>query len=116
MRMGPPEGTDRSPCNTSFRATSTPACARPRRPQCHLAVVPLRRSWRRRGRVRLSRRSAPQAARSVADERVHEGSRVERREVVRALAEADELDRYAQLALYGDHDAALRRAVELGEH
>ena len=34
----------------------------------------------------------------------------------RALAEADELHRHAELALHRDDDAALGRAVELGEH
>ena len=42
--------------------------------------------------------------------------RLERRQVVGALAEADQLDRHAELALYGDHDAALGGAVELGQH
>src|SRR5512146_3475038 len=44
---------------------------------------------------------------SGAEYRVHERRRVERREVVWALAEADELHRDADLALHGDHDAAL---------
>jgi hypothetical protein len=45
-----------------------------------------------------------------------EGLRVEGCQVVRALSEADQLDRHAELALDGDDDAALGGAVELGEH
>src|SRR3954471_7707853 len=50
------------------------------------------------------------------DDGVDEGLGVEGSEVVRTLAEADELDRHAELALDGDDDAALGRAVELGQH
>ena len=53
---------------------------------------------------------------SAAEDGVHERRRVERRQVVRALAEPDQLHRDAELALHGDHDAALGGAVELGEH
>ena len=52
----------------------------------------------------------------AAEDRVHERVRVERRQVVGALTEADQLHRYAQLALHRDHDAALGRAVQLGQH
>ena len=41
---------------------------------------------------------------------------VEGDEVADGLAEADELDRDAELGLDGEDDAALGRAVELGEH
>src|SRR5690349_21354623 len=52
----------------------------------------------------------------LADQSVHERGRVERREVVGALAEPDQLHRNSELLLYGDDDAALGRAVQLGEH
>ena len=41
---------------------------------------------------------------------------VERDEVADRLADADELDGEAELGLDGEHDAALGRAVELGQH
>src|SRR5690349_13183752 len=53
---------------------------------------------------------------SVAEDRVDEGFRLERREVVRTLTEADQLDGDAELALHGHDDAALGGAVELGQH
>src|SRR5690606_12636733 len=37
-------------------------------------------------------------------------------EILRLLADADEADRQLQLACDGDHDAATRGAVELGQH
>src|SRR5690606_27820138 len=52
----------------------------------------------------------------VAEDRVDEALRVEGRQVVGALAEADQLDRDAELALDLDDDAALGGAVQLGEH
>src|SRR6476620_1273535 len=52
----------------------------------------------------------------VAEQRVDEDLGVEGRQVVGALAQADQLHRHAQLALDRDHDAALGRPVELGEH
>src|ERR1700756_1507062 len=55
-------------------------------------------------------------ARFVAEDRVDECLGLERREIVRALAQTNELDRHAELALYGDDDAALRRTVELRQH
>ena len=63
----------------------------------------------------VARRAAesPEPAQSSG---VDERRRVERRHVVRALAETDELDRYAELALHLHHDAALGGPVELGEH
>src|SRR6266496_935561 len=51
-----------------------------------------------------------------AEDGVHEGTGVERGQVVRPLAEADELDRNAQLTLHRDDDPALGRAVQLGQH
>src|ERR1700729_4208252 len=44
---------------------------------------------------------------SAAEDRVYERLGVERRQVVGPLAEADQLDGDAELALHGDHDAAL---------
>src|SRR5271166_3175103 len=51
-----------------------------------------------------------------AEDGVHEGARIEWRQVVRPLAEADQLDGNAQLTLYGDDDPALGRPVQLGQH
>ena len=42
--------------------------------------------------------------------------RLERNEIADRLAEADELDRDGELGLDGEDDAALGRAVELGQH
>src|SRR5215472_13864580 len=52
----------------------------------------------------------------LSEQSIDERSRVERRQVVWPFAQADELDRNAELALHRDHDAALGRAVELGQH
>lgn len=52
----------------------------------------------------------------LVQQRVHECFRVERRQVVRAFTQADELDGNAELLLDSDHDAALCGAVELGQH
>src|SRR5262245_15889216 len=46
---------------------------------------------------------------------VNELLRIEGCQVVGSLAEPDELDRYAELPLDRDHDAALRRTVQLGQ-
>src|SRR4051794_26109245 len=54
--------------------------------------------------------------RRVAEQRVDERVRLERREVVRALTETDELDRDTELALHGDDDAALGGTVQLRQH
>src|SRR5690348_8548399 len=70
---------------------------------CCVTSTVLRRSYRPRLRV-------------AANERLDELSGIERRKVIRPLPQADELDRYAQFALNGDDDAALRRPVELGKH
>ena len=43
------------------------------------------------------------------EDAVDEAFRIERGEVVRAFAEADELDGHAKLLLHGDDDAALDR-------
>ena len=67
-------------------------------------------------RPRLSGSLGEPSAVGLAEQRVHERLRVEGRQVVGAFSEPDELDRHAQLALYGDHDAALGGAVELGQH
>src|SRR5215472_3662554 len=56
------------------------------------------------------------AHRSAADDGVDERVRLERRQVVGTLAEADQLHRHAELALHRDDDPALGRPVELGEH
>src|SRR5438876_9762048 len=55
-------------------------------------------------------------AAALTQDRVDEGVGVEGGQIVRALAEADELDRNAQLTLDRDDDAALGRAVQLGQH
>src|SRR6202021_1253117 len=75
------------------------------------------------GRRRVLRRRRPagqapsgRSGSGSAEDGVHERGRVEWRQVIRALAEADQLDRHAELALHGDDDAALGGAVELGEH
>src|SRR5215218_4570935 len=51
-----------------------------------------------------------------ADELLREDVRGEAREVADGLALADELDGQAGLLLYSEHEAALRRSVELREH
>jgi len=50
------------------------------------------------------------------EQRVDELPRYERREVADRLAEADELHGDAELGFDGEHDAALGRAIQLGEH
>src|SRR5664279_5243665 len=50
---------------------------------------------------------------SVAEQGVHECLGLERRQVVRTLAESDELDRNVQCPLHGDDDAALGGSVQL---
>src|SRR3954470_19556131 len=52
----------------------------------------------------------------LSEQRVDEGLRLERRQVVRAFAEAHQLHRHSELALHRDDDATLRGAVELGQH
>ena len=52
----------------------------------------------------------------LVQQRVHECFGVERCQVVRAFAQADELDGNAELLLNSDHDTALRSAVELSQH
>src|SRR5579871_3288185 len=52
----------------------------------------------------------------VAEDRVDERLRVERRQVVRTLTEADELYGNFKLALHRDHDAALGGSVQLRQH
>src|SRR5450759_5954661 len=58
--------------------------------------------------VRLDGRRSAQA-------RVDECGRLERRQVVGTLAEADQLDGHAQLPLHRDDDPALGGPVELGQ-
>jgi MFS family permease len=53
------------------------------------------------------------ADRTASEQGVDELGGVERHEVADRLADADELDGYAQLGLDGEHDAALGRAVQL---
>src|SRR5664279_2223965 len=50
------------------------------------------------------------------DQCLDEGGGLERRQVVGALAQADQLDRHTEFALHSDDDAALRGAVEFGQH
>ena len=47
---------------------------------------------------------------TLAEDGVDEGGRVERGQVVGPLAEADQLDRNAQLALHGEYISAQMRA------
>src|SRR6266849_6147702 len=54
--------------------------------------------------------------RLLPEQGVHEGLRVEDLEVVDLLADPDQLDRYPQLLVDPDRDAALGGAVELGQH
>src|SRR6266568_4085814 len=49
----------------------------------------------------------------LSEHGVDKRQRLERRQVVRALAQPDQLDRHAELPLHGDHDAALGGAVQL---
>src|SRR5262249_53365673 len=52
----------------------------------------------------------------LTDDGINERGRVKRGQIVRPFAQADQLDRHAELALDGDDDAALGRPVELGQH
>src|ERR1044072_9412575 len=52
----------------------------------------------------------------LCQEGIHEGFRLEWGKVIRPFPEADQLHRDAQLTLHLEHDPALGRAVELGEH
>ena len=58
----------------------------------------------------------PRDYRGLVEEGVDIGLRVEGHQVVDLFAGADEADRQIQFARDGDDDAALRGAVELGEH
>src|SRR3954447_16013184 len=96
-------------------AATRPVSRMPRTARAAAAVV------RKRNNGRITTRTPgedrpPRLADGLAEQRVHEGLGLERSEVVGPLAEPDELDRHAQLALHGDDDAALGRAVELREH
>src|SRR5689334_6424406 len=51
----------------------------------------------------------------LAEQCVDERGRFERRQIVGAFAKSDQLHRNTELLLDAEHDAALRRAVELGE-
>src|SRR6478609_4318450 len=70
------------------------------------------------GRSEAARRTVTAAGRSAllgCDERAREVVGVERAQVLERLADADELDRDAELAGDGQGDPALGGAVELGE-
>src|SRR5688572_12231380 len=54
--------------------------------------------------------------RKEREQRFHELVGIEDGEIFGLLADADVLDRQAELLADRDHDATLRRAVELGEH
>ena len=107
----------------SRRTSSTSASLRRPRPRRRVKI-PSKRSVRlsNMGSLRLPDRTgagtSDRARRSAAgsEQRVDELLGIEVDEVVGALAQADQLDREAELALDGDHDAALGRAVELGQH
>ena len=89
-----------------------------------IATADHRRAQLRQARRDADRRRRARAARApLTGEPARQPSSastnaagVERRHVVGALAEPDELDRYAELALDLHHDAALGGPVELGEH
>ena len=57
----------------------------------------------------------PENMGTSGEDAVDETFRIERSEIVRAFAQADELDGHAELLLHGDDDAALGGAVELGQ-
>src|SRR5439155_17305529 len=76
-------------------------------------------AWMRRRWARsrpLGRYGWPRSSALLLEQRVDELVGVERDEVVDRLAEADQLDRYAQVGLDRERDAALGGAVELGQH
>src|SRR6478735_8039082 len=58
----------------------------------------------------------PSTVQGLAQERVDERRRLERREVVGTFAQADKLDRHSQLLLNAENDAALGRAVQFGQY
>src|ERR1035441_3273194 len=51
-----------------------------------------------------------------SEQRVNEGGGVEVDKVTDSFAQTDQLHRQTELSLNGDHDAALGRSVQLGEH
>src|SRR5690606_28380397 len=51
-----------------------------------------------------------------AEQRVHERLRLEGSQIVGTFAEADALHGYAEFVLHLEDDAALRGAVEFGQH
>ena len=99
----------RAPTAALIAAPSRPAqnLRRPKRRARRWAVIPA-------VLTRPPLRRAAQA--SSAQERVDESLGVEGGQVVGALPQAHELDGHAQLLLDGDHNPALGRAIELGEH
>src|SRR4051812_47638236 len=62
-----------------------------------------------------ARRYVRVTGRGSVEQGVHERGRLERRQVVGALAEADQLHRDPELALHPEDDPALGRAVQLGQ-
>ena len=52
-------------------------------------------------------------AHAVAHDRAREALRIEGLQILDLLADADQLDRDAELLIDGDHDAALGGAIEL---
>src|SRR6185295_19668264 len=76
------------------------------------------RHRRAAGAAQLARvvyRTFRRLARVARDQRRGEGARVEFAEILGLFTHADVADRNAELARDGDDDAALGRAVELGE-
>src|SRR5260221_409176 len=89
-------------------------------PHWHAPALRVVKSWRRNSKAQSRRRTEAGGAVSwrgfiVLEECGGEFLRVERLQVFRALAEADELHWQAQFLLNGDHHAALARAIELGD-
>src|SRR3954464_3186573 len=74
------------------------------------------RAAQRRRRLVPSTRAPPLQRGFVSQQRIGERLGLERGEIVWPLAETDQLDRDPELALDAHDDAALRGAVELGEH
>src|SRR2546429_5388238 len=82
-----------------------------------------RRTWAQAGAARPAPARAgprgPPGCRPLApsglEQRASEVVGVERPQVLEALADADQLDRHAELLRDGERDAPLRGSVELGE-
>ncbi len=52
----------------------------------------------------------------LAEQGVDEGGRFERRQIVGAFPESDQLHRHPEFLLDAENDAALGRSIELGQH